>query len=404
MHAPAALSPQRFHSLDALRGLAALGVVVWHWQSFFFVGGQPPQADAAGYPLFGLLAMFYRRGYVAVDLFFCLSGFVFYWLYATPIAERTLSAGRFAWLRFSRLYPLHLATLLCVALGQAAMLRSQGTYFVFPDNDLRHFLLNLGFIQSWGLERAFSFNGPAWSVSIEVLLYAAFFALARYLPQRALLLLALSAIGLFLVKPAYVPLGRGICSFFLGGCMLLAYRQALASPHLVTITRVVLWLMGSAWAITVVVSLTWPYPNLLDVGDGPVAQRLEAVVAWLLLKIGWFWPYLVVFPLTVLGLALWETRRGTLGRRLAWLGDISYASYLWHFPLQLGTVLLLGRIGDASLYASTWFFLAFFAVLILVSLASHRLFELPLQRAMRTIVPSRPVMAPAPVADTRVSA
>lgn len=39
-------------------------------------------------------------------------GFVFFWLYAHPIRQRSVSTRRFFWLRLSRLYPLHLATLL----------------------------------------------------------------------------------------------------------------------------------------------------------------------------------------------------------------------------------------------------------------------------------------------------
>src|SRR5207244_9707990 len=44
---------------------------------------------------------------------------------------------------------------------------------------------------------------------------------------------------------------------------------------------------------------------------------------------------LLLFPLTILTLAVWEARRGRLGRRLAFVGQISYSSYLLHFPLQM---------------------------------------------------------------------
>ena len=71
----------RLYSLDALRGLAALGVVLWHWQHFFTKGmGLPYHAETL--PFFGLLFPFYRFGWLAVFLFFSLSGFVFFWLYA----------------------------------------------------------------------------------------------------------------------------------------------------------------------------------------------------------------------------------------------------------------------------------------------------------------------------------
>jgi peptidoglycan/LPS O-acetylase OafA/YrhL len=157
--------PRHLHSLDALRGVAALTVVFWHWQHFFWTGDAPP-ADfrVESQPLFSVFFLFYRNGTRAVDLFFLLSGFIFFWIYASKISEGTVSAGRFFMLRFSRLYPLHLVTLLLVAAGQYAYAAANGNFFVYPANDAYHFVLNLLLIPSIGLERGgLSFNSPIWS-------------------------------------------------------------------------------------------------------------------------------------------------------------------------------------------------------------------------------------------------
>lgn len=99
---------QRFRSLDALRGVAALSVVLWHWKHFFFVGyALPVDFDEAAQPLYSLLRVFYDFGWLAVDLFFLLSGFIFFRLYSQRIENRDISAARFSAHRFSRLYPLH---------------------------------------------------------------------------------------------------------------------------------------------------------------------------------------------------------------------------------------------------------------------------------------------------------
>src|SRR3984885_14098862 len=245
-------SPERFYSLDVLRGVAALSVVFWHWQHFFFSGTALGAYDLARLPLHRVLHLLYTQGWEAVDLFFSLSGFIFFWLYSKQVAQRRISAQRFALLRFSRLYPLHFATLLLVAVGQYWMLRERGYYFVYPNNDIRYFVLNLLFASSWGFEGDFSFNGPSWSVSVEVLLYALFFAYCRFLPIRTVILALFSLIGFFVIESYLLEVGRGICSFFAGGCAFLAYRAIIGSRRASTITN---WIVGGAsgaWALTII--------------------------------------------------------------------------------------------------------------------------------------------------------
>src|SRR5437762_3835756 len=202
--------PKRLYSLDVLRGLAALSVVFWHWQHFSYSGTQPAIVSPERLPLYPVFFLFYTKGALAVDLFFSLSGFVFFWLYSDSVSRKTISGREFAWLRFTRLYPLHLATLLAVAFGQWAYHSRTGAFFVYHFNDAKHFALNLFLGSSWGLENGFSFNGPVWSVSVEVALYAMFFLWCRRLPIRMIGLAAMSAAGFLLITRLYAPIGRGV--------------------------------------------------------------------------------------------------------------------------------------------------------------------------------------------------
>ena len=155
----------------ALRGIAALVVVLFHWQHFFFVGNAPPseaQAGAYAHVLrhFGCSTRWAGWAWI---LFFSLSGFIL--LLALFRAHPSATYQRdqiFSSLRFSRLYPLHFMTLLAVAVGQYLYGQYHETSFVYEQNDLRHFLLNLGLVPSVGLEQGLSFNGPVWSVSVEI--------------------------------------------------------------------------------------------------------------------------------------------------------------------------------------------------------------------------------------------
>ena len=87
--APQAFKSSRLYSIDVLRGLGALAVVVWHWQHFEAISGSwPPDWNRADQPFYEILKPLYGYGWMAVDIFFAVSGFVFFWLYLGPVAKR----------------------------------------------------------------------------------------------------------------------------------------------------------------------------------------------------------------------------------------------------------------------------------------------------------------------------
>jgi len=369
--------PSRFYSLDVLRGLAALCIVLWHWPIFFWTGTTPGMGPgtplAMGMqPLFSIFFLPYRAGLYAVDLFFTLSGFIFFWQYARPIVERTVSAREFFVLRFSRLYPLHGLTLLLVVIGQALHQRLAGSPFVYQHNDAYHFVLNVLFASSWGVEQGYSWNAPAWSISVEVALYVLFFfvcrVVSRVLPLRLPLLAGLAAVGFLVLTRVYPPLGRGLGSFYLGGCAYVVYARLVRGGAGTAVAQ----------AVAAAALLLWAASLILTAGN----------VFWGLF--GGLWRYaenfasIALFPLTVLALALVETQRGTFGKRVAMLGDLSYSSYLLHFPLQLWVTIGVVWLGlPKAVFLSPLSLLGFFALLLPTALLSYRCFERPAQRFIR---------------------
>lgn len=353
-------------------------VVFWHWRHFYYVGTQERQLTSDQLPWFDAFFLFYTKGDLAVELFFTISGFVFCWLYASTIESKRISAGDFALLRFSRLYPLHFATLIFVAIGQHWFRTNFGSYFVYRLNDARHFLLNLAFASSWGLQYGFSFNGPVWSVSVEILLYAAFFFCCRFLPVRLWFFLLLSLIG-FLISIYNELIGFGVAHFFAGACVYFVYHHLGARAGPGRASHRIWAVTAAAWLITIlgVHSNQYHYGIWAEPPGGmpSVARFLEGA--------GTYWP-VALFSLTILAVVLLEHPFERIWRRLSFLGDISYSSYLLHFPLQMvvmGVALKL-RLPQWIL-GSPALLVIFIVVLIFLSLASYHFFELPAQRFLR---------------------
>jgi peptidoglycan/LPS O-acetylase OafA/YrhL len=359
---------KRLTALDALRGAAALAVVAWHWQHFFAISGTwQPGWTRAMQPFFWLLKPLYVQGWAAVDLFFALSGFVFFWLYSENIAERRVTATAFARMRFSRLYPLQILTLILVAILQSLYFARVGSFFIYQDNDWRHFILHLAMVQNWWPNMPQSFDGPSWSVSIEVLLYLVFFVACR-LGLKAgwpALVVAIAAAPLMWFDE---HICRGAIGFFMGGVAFALWRRAVARGTAAMLLRVSATIAVAGWVM--LIALTYADSSLLDGGE---TNR------------GFLYSFdYGLCPLTILSLALYQSTSQRQFTRLAFLGDISYSTYMLHFPLQLCVVLLALRFGLApAFFMQGWAMLAFLAVLIALAALSYRYFERPMQALLR---------------------
>jgi peptidoglycan/LPS O-acetylase OafA/YrhL len=363
--------PKHLYALDVSRGFAALAVVLWHWQHFAYTGhALPENFQRESQPLYGPLRLWYENGHLGVDYFFLLSGFIFFWLYGPAIKDKAITAWEFGLQRFSRLYPLHFVTLLAVAGLQALYISREHRSFVYPFNDLYHFLLNLGFASQWGFQRGWSFNAPIWSVSIEVLLYGVFFitALLGRGSWRFCLSVSVAAFGLSLALHNEI-LG-GLALFFLGGLVFHATtwlsQQSPRYTHLICALTLFSWLCV-----------------LLDCYALHFSQNLweSGLLGKLVLK---GFPRYLLFPLTVCTLALLEIERGPFLKPFSWIGEITYASYLLHFPLQLmvGLAVSMGLL-KAPFYLNPLALLAFFGVLIPLSYLTFIGFERPMQNRIR---------------------
>ncbi|TFY85752.1 acyltransferase [Pseudomonas kairouanensis] len=385
--------PSRFYSLDVIRGIAALTVLLWHWQHFLYAGQETASYSMVDQPFYQQLSIFYHWGWLAVDFFFSLSGFVFFWLYANSVAAKEISSYKFFVMRFSRLYPLHFLTLTLVIIGQYIYHSSQGAFFTYVNNDIYHFVLNIFMASNWGLQNGVSFNGPIWSVSVEVLLYVAFFMLCIWGKARVPVLIILVILGMGLAK-VNSEIGRGVVSFFAGGIAFHAYNWLRQSPSENRLAPA-LWLVVTASWLWVVLEFQTGLPSKVSMELlGNIApQKLQDIIVLIANK-GWLYAItILLFPMTIISLALIETRRGSLGRRFSFIGHLSYSSYLIHFPLQLFFIIVAGMLGiDREYFYTKSSFIVFISILIPLCFASYYLFELPMQKRLRNVL--SPKLAP----------
>jgi peptidoglycan/LPS O-acetylase OafA/YrhL len=378
---------KRLHALDTLRGVAALSIVVWHWQHFYAVSGVWQAGwQRTAQPFFWALKPLYDAGWAAVDLFFALSGFIFFWLYAPAIRERAIGLGQFAWLRFSRLYPLFFVTLIVAAVLQFFFHRATGHFFIYDANDAQHFTASLAMAQQWlppNIDQ--SFNGPSWSVSIEVLLYCIFFALCRFGLRGGWWSLLVSVLAIPLLWWNEF-IARGVMGFFLGGSLFAVTEVVTARSNARGITRGLCIAAFVAWALVVIDCYFSPLHNAAywiaghisdDVGEWYIGDSDNV---FLLLFI------YTVSPLTILALALHERVVGGKWARFSLLGDISYSTYMLHFPMQLSLALIAAHFAlTPAFFENGVALLIFYVVLIGLGLLSFNLFERPMQTLLRKI-------------------
>lgn len=373
------MTNERFVSLDAARGVGAFSVVLWHWSHFFDMGVPSADVDLSARPFYGALYWLYNYGWMGVEFFFVLSGFIFFHYYYDSISDRFVGVGEFFKRRFARLYPLYGITLIIVILFQNLYADLHGTTFVYPPGGGADLLEAITLTSHWWPNQGFFFNGPSWSISVECFLYALFFVSARYSgAYRFWVFLALAVIGLRL-DVMHWPIGRGMVSFFTGALVGLGVRGLTGSAWFGRAPgRVLLSALGVGLVLLLgLVAL----PSLLAVLGriAPSTQALAGSTAGHLVV-------LVLFPYIVFVLALVETIRPFQARMLRLLGDCSYSIYLLHFPLQLVTVLGIDAAGlDRGIFHRPAVFVAWCALLFGVGALSYYGLEKPMQRRIRSL-------------------
>lgn len=336
-----------FHALDGLRGVAAVFVAMRHTSFFHALG--------------------IHGGYLAVDLFFVLSGFVIAHAYERRL-EQGLSAARFVMLRYLRLWPVYV---LGGVLGLIA-----AAFQALPGHDN----LTLGQVAHTAPFALMMLPGPhikpmlypvnsvAWSLALELLVNLAYAFLWRRLRDIHVLggVLAVSAVALIATAFWFGKLDVGFTwSNAWGGAPRVVFSFA-AGLAVYRIFKERPWRSPlPGWTPLLVLPLLF-------------CLNLDNVI----------WPLacvLTVFPVVVLAAAASEPGPRA-ARAFAWLGAVSYPLYALHKPAGELLALTIHVLAPGNLHWGVWIGAPYMVIAMIACAGIERFYDRPVRRILTRVV------------------
>jgi peptidoglycan/LPS O-acetylase OafA/YrhL len=350
--------------LTSLRFFAAFWVVLFHYWPKLAVSFTPA---------------FVEKGYLGVELFFTLSGFILCHVYLSSVGDGRFKYRSFLWARLARVYPLHIATLVGVGLLAAVALAAG---FSVDGNILswRALPANLLMVHAWGFAPVAGWNHPSWSISAEWFAYLSFPAFAwaalrlKHRPYlagalavafMALLYTVFEQVAGFPLTRATIAWGalRIVPCFALGCATYLIWRRG-----------------GEAGAAD---RRSQAALGAAIFGAGIVAGAQFGAPDWVLVA-------------GFAGLILSLAKLARSGSKFAshpafvYLGEISYSTYMICIPWQLLFVNVAARLLHLSDKKLPWFvWLVLVVSVVPLSAASYHLIEKPARRRMKLMAETR---------------
>jgi peptidoglycan/LPS O-acetylase OafA/YrhL len=290
---------RKIEELESIRGLAAFLIVFFHlpkWNPILDIG-------------------FINNGYLMVELFFVLSGFVIFNAYADKITTKK-DLIRFQLLRFGRLYPVHLLFLfvflgieIAKYIASTKLGINSPNSIPFQTNNFSAFLKNIFLISSVLPNQPHTYNSPAWSISVEFYTYLVF-AVSILLIKKSKIMFftALTFISLLMLATDNTFGFESMLSCFAGffiGCLTAKFTKGIKKN----------------------------LPSFYSV------IAFFAVVSFLQFKTTKDFDLMIYFLTAALIATLVLSKSGTLKtilrfNFLTWLGAVSYSVYMSHAAIE----------------------------------------------------------------------
>lgn len=368
-------------ALTSLRGIMALIVVVHHFAYYTL-----PQTGK----FLSSYSYFFRNGYLCVDFFFILSGFIMAYVYTNNFYRQVNKSDYWKYLRarFARIYPLHLFTLSVLVGIELVKLITFGNAFTDKFN-LTALVANIFLLQAFDLSCPPLFwcdtywNEPAWSISAEFVIYTfspfILYYISKLKSRQNLIFYVCTLLALFLL----IKFTRGNLDSIIGlpsiarcslesvlGIITYKFYQRINYQNMVIPTAITI--IALLWTGGVMHSWTDNYRGIHD------------------------WSILPACSLLILALSnqSHQSYRGLTkilnSRVLTYFGAISYSIYMVHWCLlELLKTFWLSKghsdFGqDLSLTQCSISLVIFLLVTILVSSMTYKFIEVPLRTYLKS--------------------
>jgi peptidoglycan/LPS O-acetylase OafA/YrhL len=353
----------KIEELESVRGIAAFLIVICHipiWNSVYNIN-------------------LVRNFYLMVQLFFVLSGFLIYKAYSSKL-RNIKEVLRFQFFRFGRLYPIHIFFLTVFVVIEIMKYIGQNKFGItspnsqpFRENNVTALFQNIFLVQAIGpTENAITFNGPAWTISVEFYTYFVFALIVLYLKKCKNFFF----LGLFIVSVSVLLFSRNNYGF---GYLLNCFSGFFLGTVIANLENKIKFTLPKYSSLVVFI----------------------IIVSFLIFKINKSYDPIMYFLTASLVLALTINKNEYLNKILklrlfVWLGSISYSMYMGHLCIiwianQFIRVVLKKPailIADKSTPQLTNFetFIAsilILAIVLIVSTVVHKFIEKPFRLKSR---------------------
>ena len=334
---------------DSLRTICVLSILTYHYRHFFNTSHSILNVLLNKNLILNYLLTY---GHYSVQLFWIISGIIFSLKYSNSIYCDLTNFKSYLIIRFSKLYPTHFLTLIFVALFQYILFYKHNFYFIYQDNSFYNFITNLLFIK---INSNQGFNGPSWSVMVEIYIYIIFFYLSKNLKNNlstAFTIISLLLIIIFFIKynniSNYLLTIISCLFFFYIGILTTFLYNKYFFINLITFS-IVLIIVNHFFNNTT--SLILIIYNLLILFFG------------FIIKIKFF--------------------KNILNNLATPIAKISYTIYMIHFPIQLLLIYIIKSFNLLINFTNSYFIFFYLILVLIISHILYNKFEFYLQCKIR---------------------